>query len=58
MPIPLLRRAIRRRHSAVDEERGGCVVARHILGDLPGACMHTYLILSWIYARYSTVLSC
>ena len=31
MPVPLLRRAIRRRHSAVDEERGGRVVARHIL---------------------------
>ena len=30
MPVPLLRRAIRRRHSAVDEERGGHVVARHI----------------------------
>ena len=30
MPVPLLRRAIRRRHSAVDEERGGRVVARHI----------------------------
>ena len=31
MPVPLLRWAIRRRHSAVDEERGGRVVARHIL---------------------------
>ena len=30
MPVPLLRRAIRRRHSAVDEGRGGRVVARHI----------------------------
>ena len=30
MPVPLLRRAIRRRHSVVDEERGGRVVARHI----------------------------
>ena len=30
MPVPLLGRAIRRRHSAVDEERGGHVVARHI----------------------------
>ena len=30
MPVPLLRRAIRHRHSAVDEERGGRVVARHI----------------------------
>ena len=30
MPVPLLRRAIRCRHSAVDEERGGRVVARHI----------------------------
>ena len=30
MPDPVLRRAIRRRHSAVDEERGGRVVARHI----------------------------
>ena len=29
MPVPLLRRAIRRRHSAIDEERGGHVVARH-----------------------------
>ena len=32
MPVPLLRRAIRRRHSAVDEERGSCVVTRHIDG--------------------------
>ena len=31
MPVPLLRRVIRHRHSAVDEERGGRVVARHIL---------------------------
>ena len=31
MPIPLLRRAIRHRHSAVDEERGGRVVTRHIV---------------------------
>ena len=30
MPVPLLGWAIRRRHSAVDEERGGRVVARHI----------------------------
>ena len=30
MPVPLLGRAIRRRHSVVDEERGGRVVARHI----------------------------
>ena len=30
MPVPLLRRAIRHRHSVVDEERGGHVVARHI----------------------------
>ena len=30
MPVPLLGRAIRRRHSAVDEERGGRVVAQHI----------------------------
>ena len=30
MPVPFLGRAIRRRHSAVDEERGGRVVARHI----------------------------
>ena len=30
MPVPLLGRAIRRRHSAVDEERGGRIVARHI----------------------------
>ena len=29
MPVPLLRWAIRRRHSAVDEKRGGRVVARH-----------------------------
>ena len=32
MPVPFLGRAIRRRHSAVDEERGGRVVARHIHG--------------------------
>ena len=30
MPVAFLGRAIRRRHSAVDEERGGRVVARHI----------------------------
>ena len=29
MPVPFLGRAIRRRHSAVDEERGGHVIARH-----------------------------
>ena len=29
MPVPLLRWAIRHRHSAVDEERGGRIVARH-----------------------------
>ena len=32
MSVLLLRRAIRHRHSAVDEERGGHVVARHIPG--------------------------
>ena len=37
MPVPLLRRAIRRRHSAVDEERGGRVVARHIYAMQPGS---------------------
>ena len=31
MPVPFLGRAIRRRHSAVDEERGGHMIARHIL---------------------------
>ena len=30
MPVPFLGRAIRRRHSAVDEEQGGRVVARHL----------------------------
>ena len=30
MPVPLLGRAIRRRHSAVDEERGSRVVTQHI----------------------------
>ena len=30
MPVPLLRQAIRCRHSVVDEERGGRVIARHI----------------------------
>ena len=30
MPVPFLGRVIRHRHSAVDEERGGRVVARHI----------------------------
>ena len=35
MPVPLLRWAIRRRHSAVDEERGGRVIARHILSAVP-----------------------
>ena len=30
MSVPLLGRAIRHRHSAVDEERGSRVVARHI----------------------------
>ena len=30
MPVPLLGWAIRRKHSAVDEERGGRVVTRHI----------------------------
>ena len=34
MPVPFLGRAIRRRHSAVDEERGGRVVARHILQNI------------------------
>ena len=35
MPVPFLGRAIRRRHSAVDKERGGHVIARHIF-DLQG----------------------
>ena len=35
MPAPLLGRAIRCRHSAVDEERGGRVVARHISSYVP-----------------------
>ena len=30
MPVPFLGRAIRRRHSANDEERGGHVIARHM----------------------------
>ena len=30
MPVPFLGRAIRCRHSAVDEERGGRDIARHI----------------------------
>ena len=29
MLVPLLGQAIRHRHSAVDEERGGRVIARH-----------------------------
>ena len=32
MPVPLLGQTIRRRHSAVDEERGGRVIARHRSG--------------------------
>ena len=38
MPVPLLGRAIRCRHSAVDEERGGRVVARHIY--VPPCCIN------------------
>ena len=34
MPVPFLRQAIRCRHSAVDEERGGRVIARHMHGPL------------------------
>ena len=41
MPVSLLRQAIRRRHSAVDKERGGHVVARHSPQDVKSVITKT-----------------
>ena len=46
MPVPLLGRAIRCRHSAVDEERGGRVVARHIYA--------ISVVKTWILSHLTT----